>query len=158
MALSDLNRESMKGRQVTVCVRKKPFCVPFWNSLFSRLAPRKMRCGRAATVSNRFHDLAPLLTPINVLNSVVCALADCMHLLIALLPQRRPKRHDDHRLRNQSEPDPEKPRSYVAHLDAQHRLDGTTLNLAGRAFRARARWLRQHPLNNCQASALGIRG
>jgi hypothetical protein len=67
------------------------------------------------------------------------------------------QRHDAYRLRTRPEPNPEESRSHVAHLDAQHRLDGTTLNLAGRAFRARGRWLRQHPLNNCQASALGIR-
>jgi hypothetical protein len=70
------------------------------------------------------------------------SLAACLHLLTALPRQREPKRHDDHRLRIESEPDPEKPRSHVAHLDAEHRLDGITLNLAGRAFRARGRRLR----------------
>jgi hypothetical protein len=50
------------------------------------------------------------------------------------------KRHDAHHI-NPSEPSPEKPRSHVAHLDAQHRLDSTALSRAGHPVLTPARRL-----------------
>src|SRR5579859_5743644 len=79
----------------------------------------------SATVSLSSHILTTNLDQLTNLKSAICLLAACLLLPIALPQQRRPQRHDDHRLRNKSKPNPEKHCSHVAHLGAQHRVDGT---------------------------------
>jgi len=66
---------------------------------------------------------------------------------MALPSNKEIKRHDDHRLRNESKPNPEKPYPYASHMDAQHRLDSTPLSRAGCTLRHALRRLLKHPLS-----------
>jgi hypothetical protein len=56
------------------------------------------------------------------------------------------KRHVAHQLSTQSKPNPEKPHSHVAHMDAQHRLDGRAFSRARCNLRDDLRWMLQHSL------------
>jgi hypothetical protein len=71
-----------------------------------------------------------------------CRLAFCS----GAAPQQGDNSHDDHRVRNESKPNPEKPCPYASHLDAQHRLDSIALNRAGCTVRAALRRMLKHPL------------
>jgi hypothetical protein len=84
----------------------------------------------------------------------------CGLLFILALPNsKETKSHDDHRLRNESEPNPKELGSHVAHVDAQHRLDNTPLSRSGYTLRHVLRWLLKHPLAavSDQQSALSPR-
>ena len=83
----------------------------------------------------------PYKVPLTIYKSMAWCLAQGLPLFLTLPPQRRPKRYDAHRLRNQSEPDPEKPSSCVVHLDAQHWLDRPALSRARGSLCHALRWL-----------------
>src|SRR6476661_3747879 len=105
-----------------------------------------MGCVWGTTLSTATHRNAYPLILVSHCLLMTYAVAASLLFVIALPQQRRPKRHDAHSISHQSEPNPKEFGSHVAHLDPQHRMDNTTLNVSGRAFRAAVRWLLGCPL------------